>query len=87
MKIELLIETAVKKVFITDEHAASNGKPVALVNGVAYGKRDILPIWPDDELSWANECAEVTVAAAMVRMHKEGKLTQEESDLISSFII
>ena len=87
MKIKLHIPTANKEVFITDEHAASSyGMPVITVNGEAYGKSDILPIWPEDELSWLSECAEVTVAAAKIRMNEEGALTKMQSDFISSFL-
>lgn len=87
MKIKLQIQTANKEVFITDEHAASSyGIPVITVEGDAYGKKDILPIWPEDELSWLSETAEATVAAAKIRMNEEGTLTQEESDFISLFL-
>ena len=88
MKIKLRIQTASKEVFITDEHAASSyGIPVITIDGEAYGKKDVLPIWPEDELSWIHgEAAEVTVAAAKRIMNEEGTLTQEESDFISIFL-
>lgn len=86
MFIELKIPSAIKKVFISDEHSASSyGIPVAVVDGEAYGKKDYLPIWPDDELSWLNAYADTTVSAACLEMQKEGLINQGEVEFIRKF--
>ena len=72
--IIITVEGATTPVAITDEHAASSyGIPVAVVNGQAYGPADPLPIWgKDDPLAWLREPAAMTVAAAVIRMQREG---------------
>lgn len=82
MKVELNIQTAVKKVLITNEHSASShGIPVAVVDGEAYGPHDVLPIWPHDELSWLTEPAARTVAAAC----REMQIGSQEYDFARRF--
>lgn len=84
MKTTLHIENAIADVTITDEHSASSyGVPVAVVNGEAYGPGEALPIWPDDELSWLVEPARTTVAAAVIRMDKNG----EDISFVKRFLI
>jgi len=86
MKVELKIQTAIKSVIITDEHAASSyGIPVAVVDGEAYGPHDELPIWPNDELRWLVEMAKVTVSAACIEMRKNGALSEKEVEFIRRF--
>ena len=66
MKITLKPKTAIKEIILSDEHAASSyGIPVAIVDGIAYGAGDELPIWPNDSLSFLHENAAQTVAAAV----------------------
>ena len=83
--ITLKISTAIKEVVITDEHPASNGKPVAVVDGKAYGPLDFLPIWKNDELSWLNDSAATVVAAATIEMRKNGEITEKEGTFLYSF--
>lgn len=86
MKIQLRIQTAEKTVLVSDEHAASSyGIPVVVVGGDAYGPEDILPIWPNDELSWLQEKAKTTVAAATIDMNKDGLLTEEQVEFLRKF--
>ena len=89
MKVELKIQTAIKKVIVTDEHSASSyGIPVALVEGVAYGPNDLLPIWPDDELScWLNDAAKTVIAAACLEMSRIGEITEEEIAFVRKFYL
>jgi len=82
MIIELKISTAIKKVFISDEQT---NKPIVLVDGKEYGPKDLLPIWPDDELSWLNQPAKTVVASSCLEMQKEGLITSDEVQLIRKF--
>lgn len=86
MKVDLKIHTATKKVIVTNEHSASSyGIPVAVVDGVAYGKDESLPIWADDKLIWLNEPAKTTVAAACIEMQKEGCINDEQIAFLRKF--
>ena len=88
MKVELKIQTAIKKVIVTDEHSASSyGIPAAVVEGVAYGPNDLLPIWPDDELSWLNYAAKTVIAAACLEMSRNGEITEEEIAFVRKFYL
>ena len=88
MKFELKIQTAIKKVIISDEHSASSyGIPVAVVEGEAYGPDDLLPIWPDDVLSWLNDSAKTVIAAACLEMIRIGEITEEEIAFVRKFYL
>lgn len=55
------------EILLTDERAESSyGIPVAIFNGVAYGKSDVIPLPSPPELEWLQESAAVTVAAACI---------------------
>lgn len=86
MQIELKLETAIKKIIITDEHPSSiNGMPVAVVDGVAYGPNDLLPIWAEDELSWLQGIAATDVAAAAIEMNRQGRISEDQLGFIRKF--
>lgn len=88
MEVELKIQTAIKTVIITNEHSASSyGMPVAVVEGEAYGPNDLLPIWPDDELSWLNGAAKTIVASASLEMSRNGEITEEEIAFVRKFYL
>ena len=73
MKITLKPKSA-KEIIITDEHSASSyGIPVAIVDGIAYGPADVLPIWLKDELAWLHESAAQTVASVALASGLSGK--------------
>lgn len=86
MKIQMKISSASKTVTISDEHSASSyGIPVAIVDGVAYGLEEFLPIWAYDELIWLNEPAKTTVAGACLEMQKEGCINDEQIAFLRKF--
>jgi hypothetical protein len=76
-----------KPVLITDEHAASSyGIPVAVVDGVAYGPMDHLPIWQDDLLPWLKETAKMTVSWMLMEMKKgDNPLSPEDRAFVRRF--
>lgn len=87
MLVKMKISSASKTLTISDEHSASSyGIPMAVVDGVAYGPEEFLPIWAvDDELNWLNEPAKTTVAAACLEMQKEGCINDEQIAFLRKF--
>jgi hypothetical protein len=78
--MKIIFEVSGKKIELTDEHSSSSyGIPVAVCDGIAYGKNEAIKF--NDELDFLFEPAARTILVASLRTD----LNDEEKRFIEKF--